>query len=272
MVGKVRVVCGRFAAARSATAYAYRLALQHLTTEAHTLPANWNVAPTNPLLVVAAAGDDLLMEVGRWGLLSPWSKSNTGLINARAETVATKPAFSSAFHKRRCIVPADGYYEWQKTATGKQPWFITAEASQVDSFGDVDQMGSGNDGEPMLFFAGIYNDWTPSGFGSGSSSEVTSAFEPLSALKSVSLLTTTATPQLDFSHHRMPVSLPPEQCETWILGNQAEAEALLAEPQSEFAFYRVSSQVNSVRNNGPDLVAKLSEKPTETEEPTLTLF
>ncbi|MCL1801618.1 MAG: SOS response-associated peptidase [Promicromonosporaceae bacterium] len=233
-------MCGRFAAFSSATAVADRLALQTLTDGARLLPPNWNVAPTNEIKVVTESA----LETGRWGMLSSWSQNNTGLINARAETVATKPAFAQAFAKRRCIVPVDGYYEWHKVHSGKQPYFITDTTS---------------DESPMLFFAGIFN-YSPL-----ADPETGELYDD--PVKTISLITTTASDSVSQIHHRMPVSFTGDQIEQWLMGNSHDAEQLLHHSQKEFANWPVSKQVNYVRNNGAELVEPI----TDPADPNLKL-
>jgi putative SOS response-associated peptidase YedK len=197
----------------SADAIADRLALQVISEGARLLPPSWNVAPTNLIKVINA---DQQLEVARWGLTPPWPTSASGLINARIETAATKPAFASAFGKRRCIVPVDGYYEWQKITSGKQPWFISGL----------------ND---SLYFAGIYN--------------VSSNGE-----MNVAILTMPISPDIADIHHRMPVSFQPDLFARWLGGTPDEALASVAVADQHFTKYPVSTEVNSVRNNGPHLI------------------
>jgi len=243
-------MCGRFVAFSSADAIADRLGLQVISQGARLLPPNWNVAPTNSIRIIhggfdgvdsasAASGlaqndgetpalglaqndgrnaendGGLVLDIARWGLLPPWAKNGSGMINARIETVTEKPAFAKAFKNRRCIVPVDGYYEWQKTSTGKQPWFITG-------------------GTQQLYFAGIYN-----ANADGSNTAI---------------LTMPTAPEIADIHHRMPVSFQPDAIEQWLLGSPAEAYALIDQADQNFTKWMVGTAVNNVRNNGPQLI------------------
>ena len=163
----------------------------------------------------------------RWGLVPSWSRSadiGNRMINARAETVATKPSFRAAFRRRRCIVPADGFYEWQQTEGHRHPWFIRARHGGL--FG----------------FAGLWEHWDK-------------AEQPL---ETFTILTTGAADSLDGIHHRMPVIVSGDQSGTW-LDPQVEPgsalETLLDRSSSfEFEFWRVSTQVNNPRNQGRELI------------------
>jgi len=201
----------------SADAIADRLALQVIAEGARLLPPSWNVAPTNLIKIISP---DHKLEVARWGLQPPWTTSGSGLINARIETAATKPAFASAFGKRRCIVPVDGYYEWQKTPDGKQPWFISGL----------------ND---PLYFAGIYN-------------------ISINGEMNVAILTMPTSPDIADIHHRMPISFQPDLFARWLSGTPDEASDLVAVADQHFTKYLVSKDVNSVRNDGPQLIAPVN--------------
>ncbi|MEX2618366.1 MAG: SOS response-associated peptidase [Alphaproteobacteria bacterium] len=163
----------------------------------------------------------------RWGLVPSWAKDvNAGplLINARADTVADKPSFRNAFRRRRCLIPADGFYEWRAQPTGpKQPMRIALP------------------GNALFAFAGIWEHWQ--------------AAEG-SELESCAIVTTDANAQLYDIHTRMPVILGPESYDIW-LNADAEAAAMLMHPHDgEMAAWPVSRDVNSVRNDGPELWAE----------------
>ena len=193
---------------------------------------SWNVAPTDAVHAVLEAEDERSLYVLGWDLMPWWSKDApraARMINARAETLGSKPAFREAFEKRRCIVPADGFYEWRilENSKSKQPHFIRR-----------------TDGDPMAF-AGLGAIWrTPDG----------------GRLRTCSIVTTRANDTVAPLHDRMPVILPPSAWDAWLdpanwdtltLGRllvPAPAELLTAHP--------VSNLVNSVRNNGPALVAE----------------
>ncbi len=172
------------------------------------LAPRYNIAPTQLVICVRAvseqpgANEALFM---RWGLIPYWAKDmkigNT-MINARSETVADKPAFRTAFAKRRCLIPADGFFEWQKLSTGKkQPWLIQK-----------------NDAEPFAF-AGLWECWHPkdSDVATGVSAKAVDSFdEPADPVISCTILTTSANRDMRPLHERMPVILPIESWAAWL--------------------------------------------------------
>ena len=191
--------------------------------------ARFNVCPTNELAVAVSDGDQRRLRAMRWGFLPQWNKSPTGgplLINARAETIAEKPAFRAAVRQRRCLVPADGFYEWTKGPDGTRlPWYIHP-----------------TQGRPMVM-AGIWQDWTDGDL----------------ALTTVAIVTCAAANGLEALHHRMPVILDPADWPMW-LGEQGKGAALLMRPAPEgsLRWHRVSPQVNSNRAAGADLIVPLA--------------
>jgi putative SOS response-associated peptidase YedK len=174
----------------------------------------------------------------RWGLVPSWAKDpsiGSRLINARAETVSEKPSFRAAFARRRCLLPADGYYEWQAPPAGtkgkKQPYFICKP------------------GHGVLAFAGLYELWRDRSM---------SADDPGAWLWTTTIITTSAPDELGEIHDRMPMVIDPASWTDWLdPGNTdvADLRALLAPAQSTGLInYPVADLVNSVRNNGPELV------------------
>jgi putative SOS response-associated peptidase YedK len=216
-------MCGRFAAFSSADVIADRLGLAVISAGARLLPPNWNVAPTNLIPVVTP---DFALQTARWGLQTPRSHSGMGIINARAESVAHKASFAADFANRRCLVPADGYYEWQKISDTKkkkkQPWYIT------------------NADQSLQLFAGIFNNYND---------ELT-----------VAITTTAANAEMEPIHHRMPVVLPESAMETWLNGSETEAEHLLLHTPQHLAMHPVSTLVNNVRNNSAELIAAVAAR------------
>ena len=175
-------------------------------------------------MVVQADGERRL-ELMQWGLIPCWAKDKTigsQCINARAETVATKPSFRAAFKARRCLVPAIGYYEWRQGPAGKQPFFITSV-----------------DDEPLAF-AGLWESWTDKETGE--------------IIRSYSILTCTANPFLSEIHDRMPAIVEPKDFETWFAGPPKQALELICPATRSLKAYPVSKQVNSPRNNSPELI------------------
>ncbi len=199
---------------------------------ASNLAPRYNIAPTQPIAVVrAAAGGGRELVFLRWGLVPSWMKeAPTGrpMINARAETVAARPAFRAAWRARRCLVPADGWYEWRKDGKGgKQPCLIRLRDAAARPFA----------------FAGIWERWRPPAGGA--------------AVESVAILTRPASPALAALHDRMPLVLAPESHARWLAG-PAPAPAELAQPPgAAYAFYPVSRRVNRVAADDPGLAAPL---------------
>ncbi|MHB1007794.1 MAG: SOS response-associated peptidase [Propionibacteriaceae bacterium] len=238
-------MCGRYAASADEGALRELFELEQVL---ELPPASWNVAPTDHVPAVVERADKATgivtrrLIAPRWGLVPSWSKGPGGppMINARVETLATKPAFRAALSKRRCLLPADGYYEWyeteQRTARGKpvkQPFFIKPETG-------------------LLVMAGLYEFWKdPSLDG------------PEAWLTSVTIITTRATDKVGHIHDRMPMTVPPEAWAAWLDPSQDDAEAahelLTVTRPDDLDAYAVSTAVNTVANNSPDLVQPLAE-------------
>jgi len=203
----------------------------------------YNVAPTQPLMVVLQRGDEgRVVEQHRWGLLPSFAKSikeGAKRINARAETVATSPAFRTSFARRRCIVPADGFYEWRRTGGPKQPYYLHPPE------------------DAMLAMAGLWSVWK----------------DPESGIwvPSAAVVTTAANRMVADIHDRMPVLLPREARDDWLDPGVDDAEYLLSllepPPDDVLAMYPVSTKVNNVANEGPELLERIEEVDT----PTLAL-
>jgi putative SOS response-associated peptidase YedK len=171
------------------------------------------------------------MDLFRWGLLPHWAKDPSfggRTFNARGETVATKPAFRAAFRGRRCLIPADGFYEWTGPRGQRRPLYIHRR--------------DGN----LLALAGLWETW----------GGTDSPDQP--ALQSCTIITTEPNEFMGPIHNRMPVVLEPGDWDTWLDPDIQDAEGLLGllRPPAEdvLTAYRVSPQVNNVRNNGPDLI------------------
>jgi putative SOS response-associated peptidase YedK len=206
---------------------------------------SWNVAPTDPLTVVLQREDGRVVERPRWGLIPSWAKSareGARSINARAETVASSPAFRVAFAKRRCIVPADGFYEWQRTSgTRKQPFFL----------GPVGSAGS------LLAMAGLWSVWK----------------DPATGLwvTSAAVITTDANDDVSVVHDRMPVLLPRASWAAWLDPDERDQDLLrsmlTAAPDGILDIHPVSTRVNDVRNDGPDLAEPVEPAPVSAAVP-----
>ena len=197
--------------------------------ELPNLPARYNIAPTQEALVVRRGGDGRReIALLRWGLVPSWAKDpSTGsrLINARAKTVPDKPAFRAAFRSRRCLVVADGFYEWRKLGDGKQPYRVTLA-----------------DGGPFAF-AGLWERWAPAAAGE--------------AIESFAIVTTDANARLRPIHERMPVILDPADHETWLDGGPAALALLRPFPGDALAVYAVDRRVNNPRHDDPACLAPL---------------
>jgi len=221
-------MCGRYAQRTDPK----RLAKVFGVAEAPGVEPRYNIAPTQDLLAVHQTADGREMTFYKWGLVPSWAKDTSmgvRLINARSETVEEKPAFRQAFKKRRCIIPADGFYEWQRTAGRKQPFFFRMKD------------------ESPFGFAGLWERWE----GSGSQ-----------AINSCAILTTEANEVLQPVHDRMPIILHPNDYELWLEGGERE-QALLREllrpyPADEMTGYPVSTLINSPSNKGPELIKQLA--------------
>lgn len=218
------------------------------------LEPSWNIAPTDPVRAIVERaprkserqeGDDedpapvRQLRTVRWGLVPSWSKDKKGaarLINARSETVTDKPAFKKAAARRRCLLPADGYYEWQKTPEGKIPYFLYAP--------DDDQ----------LAFAGLYELWPDPALPDD---------DPQKWLWTCTVITQQATDALGEIHDRCPVVVPAEMRGAWLdcsTGNTDIARQLLDEMHQPVLEPRVvSPAVNSVRNDGPQLIEPVDQ-------------
>jgi putative SOS response-associated peptidase YedK len=188
----------------------------------------FNIAPTQDVATVRDSGEGRELAFLRWGLIPSWAKDTkigTRLINARAETVAEKPAFRSAFKHQRCLIPADGFFEWQNDGGRKKPHYITLQ-----------------DGG-LFAFAGLWEEWQPEG------SET---------IRSCTIITTGANELVRLLHDRMPVILEPGDYAGWLNPTARPAEELLPLlqpfPSDKMRAYPVSSIVNSPRNQGPECV------------------
>ncbi|MEY2872132.1 MAG: hypothetical protein RL526_272 [Actinomycetota bacterium] len=235
-------MCGRFALSAMLTDIAEEFSTAGLPDR--TLPVDWNIKPTQDIYIIK--NDEI--KIASWGLVAPWSKnlveavrSQSQAINARSESVHEKPTFRKAFRSNRCLVPASGYYEWA-TELGryktKQPVFIS------------------RDDNKLLAFAGIYDRW----------------ISPDGEIKdSVAIITRDAVGDLAKVHNRMPLFLPRERWSTWMDSSLTDVEQVrglmkIEKPDDHLQYWPVAPLVNSIRNNGAELVT-----PIELGEPE-TLF
>ncbi len=222
-------MCGRFTLSASATDLVQQF-------EPAGLPActpRYNIVPTQEVLAVVKMPDAAKRQVHllRWGLIPPWAEGpavGSRMINARAETVATKPAFRRPFRERRCLILADGFYEWQRQERRKQPFYIRLR-----------------DGHPFAF-AGLWERWAP---------------QDGQPLDSCSIITTVANDLIQPLHVRMPVILSPVDHEAWLDPSIREVERLQPllrpYPPEEMEAYPVSTRVNNPANDTPECIERL---------------
>lgn len=191
--------------------------------------ARYNIAPTQDIPIIRQDSlHNREMVRARWGLIPHWAKDprdlKASMINARAETVAAKPAYRAAFRQRRCLVPALGFYEWKKEGRSKQPYFVCRKDRQ------------------LLAFAGLWDRWSGNG----------------DVIDSCTIITTEANDLVRTIHDRMPVILSPEDFELWLesdVQDLARLQALLMPyPAEELDAYPVARTVGNPRAQGPELV------------------
>ena len=214
-------MCGRFTLTKpEAIAEHFKVKVDRLP------PPRYNIAPSQPLGVIRnSKGNQRQFRLMLWGLIPPWAKDkeNKRLINARAETVHEKPSFRAAFKRRRCLIPATGFYEWRTDKTGKQPFYFHL------------------DHHHLFAFAGLWETWED--------------------IETCTILTTNANTTLKPIHHRMPVILSPQYYATWLSPFSAPADLrslLTAYPDDRMQAFPVSKAVNNPTNESPDCIAVLN--------------
>jgi putative SOS response-associated peptidase YedK len=237
-------MCGRYAQTADMRELMEQFEVTGTSPEA-SLPLNWNIAPTNPIYIVRAndrTGNDVeakrALTIVSWGLIGPWltdmqeaRASQSRAINARSESIHEKPTFRNAFRSTRCLIPAAGYYEWA-TAMGryspKQPFYISAR-----------------DGK-QLPIAGIWSSWSaPNG----------------EIIETASIITQEAQGELATIHSRMPVFMPQDRWDMWLNPrntdvNELKSLMVVENPESIVVARPVSNAVNSVANNGKELIVE----------------
>ncbi len=212
-------MCGRYTLATPVGRLAEEFGFDSSSTEFRT---SYNVAPTRQVPVVLTEGGKRRLEMLRWGLVPSWADDpgiGARMINARSETAPEKPSFRRAFRDRRCLIPADGFYEWKRENGGKQPYYFRMQG-----------------GRPFAF-AGLWESWTKDG-----------------EIRSCAILTTAANEVVAGIHERMPVILPSRHYEAW-LDPEAErdelTDLLVPYPGDDLETYPVSRFVNSPGNDDP---------------------
>ena len=232
-------MCGRFVSSSTPDEIAQYFDAEPPAEAA--IEPSWNVAPTRDVYVVMEDGGIRKVAVHHWGLVPFWAKSpaiGSKMINARAEGLAEKGAYKHAFRKRRCIVPADAFYEWRKVPgqKAKQPYAIERR-----------------DGEPIAF-AGLWEQWR------GGDDE-------WGALRSTTIITTDPNGLMATIHDRMPVILPPAAWEAWLDPANDDLEALgkllVPAPEELLVLRPVSTEVNNVRNDGAQLLDEVDLPPEQ---------
>jgi putative SOS response-associated peptidase YedK len=215
-------MCGRFVITSAPEALRKLLGYK----EQPNFPPRYNIAPTQPIPVVRLDRGERHFALMRWGLIPSWVKDPKQfalLINARLEGVAEKPSFRAAMKRRRCLIPADGFYEWQKRGKTKQPYFIRARNR-----------------EPFAF-AGLWETWTDRDGGE---------------IETAAIVTCAANKTLTPVHDRMPVIVPPDKFDAWLDSDKIDAKqaAALAGPAPDdfFEAYEISTRVNSVKNDSAE--------------------
>ncbi len=212
-------MCGRY----TLTATTDKLAQQFEVKQPESLQPRYNIAPSQTIPAIALEGDSRQLKLMRWGLIPHWVKDlaewKANLINARAETVDSKPSFKSSFKQRRCLIPATGFYEW---SNDKQPYYFSLKDSK------------------LFAFAGLWESWQ------GDGNE---------AIASCTIITTKAKDLAAEVHHRMPVIIAPDDYQTWLSGDENEAHNLL-QPYAATAMElrQVSKLVNNPRNDKPECI------------------
>ncbi len=219
-------MCGRFAFYSPAEATAALFGV----SDVPELKPRFNIAPTQSIAAIRLdSKESREVALLRWGLVPFWAKDpsiGNRMINARAETVAEKPSFRAAYRKRRCLILADGFYEWRKEADGKTPYFISLAS-----------------GEPFAF-AGLWEDWC--------------AKDSDDSLQSTAIITTAANDFMNQLHHRMPVVLQQDAADRW-LGGDEQLLSDAGESSPAFRAWPVDRRVNNARNEGEELVEAAGE-------------
>ena len=229
-------MCGRFvitsppAAIRQVFGYA----------EQPNFPPRHNIAPTQPVPVIIIENGARHFKLMRWGLVPSWVKDPrkiTLLINARSETVNDKPAFKNAMRRRRCLIPADGYYEWQVAAGRKRPFFIHRRDGSLFGLAALAESWIGPNGEE---------------------------------LDTVVIVTAAASPDLATLHHRVPVTLMPGDFDRWLDCSEDDAAPVMpflkGPREGEFTWHEISTRVNHANNDDAQLLLPITDEQRAAEE------
>ena len=217
-------MCGRFTLRTSLNVLLQQFAIEMLPDQQLLFEPRYNIPPTVDIPVIRYADEKRRLSLMRWGLLPSWTKDpkKTPLLNnARAETVAEKPSFRTAFKKRRCLIPVDRFYEWKTIGKAKQPYYFRRQ-----------------DERPFAF-AGLWETWND--------------------IESCTIITTEANELMAPIHHRMPVVLATNDYDEWMDPAAADlATLLLPCPADELICYPVDPVVNNSRNEGPQCIVPMN--------------
>jgi putative SOS response-associated peptidase YedK len=240
-------MCGRFVSASPPDELARYLGAEPPPRE---LEANYNVAPTTEVYIARAADGHRRMSTVTWGLVPFWAKDRkigSRMINARSESVLDKPAYRNAIRRRRCLVPADGFYEWAEVSghDRKQPYYVHR-----------------SDGEPLVF-AGLWERWRPEpggatdGGAGGDEAGRADPSGPVEGLETCAVVTCAANGIMSAIHDRMPVLLPPSAWDRWLADTDDLAslvDLLQPAPDDLLRLRPIATTVNNARNNGSHLL------------------
>lgn len=234
-------LCGRITLTHPTEAVAALFKYESDDKAAEEFPPRYNIGPTQPLVTIRQEMSRHVMRLIRWGLVPGWVKDPqqfTLLINARAETVLVKPSFRGSMRHHRCLIPASGYYEWRREGGHKQPFYMRPKNGE------------------LFAMAGLWADWSgPDG----------------NLIDSGAILTQPANEALSGIHHRMPIVLTPDRYEDWLNVSQLDApeayRLLRPVPENYFEAIPVSSRVNHIRNDDPDLVKEAEIEPLDAVPP-----
>jgi putative SOS response-associated peptidase YedK len=225
-------MCGRFTLRAPNRIKVDGLRTAHLPS----LEPRYNIAPSQQVLAITGSRQQRELSLFVWGLIPSWSKEPKGFINARAETLELRASFSDSFHRKRCLIPADGFYEWKRTGKSKRPYYFQLQD------------------EGLFAFAGIWDEWRKDDV----------------SITSCAIITTRPNDLVATIHDRMPVILPAESHDLW-LDPEAQpdelTEILSPYPAAEMKSYPVSSEVNRPQNDNERLVIPVD--PASGETPSL---
>jgi len=217
-------MCGRFVITSSIEVIADEFSISNPSIN---IKPSYNISPSQNILAIINQESRKLITC-KWGFIPSWAKDSAighKMINARAETLSSKPAFKSAYKKQRCLIVADGFYEWKKTEKGKVPYYIHLKS-----------------GKPFGF-AGIYNRWTPN---------------KGECIDTCSIITTCANELIESVHDRMPVIVPKDSMDRWLDADVTDesilSSMLKSYPSEEMEMHEISTKVNAPKHNSPELL------------------